>query len=656
MNPDRLCPEERTRKAHPLLLLLVLSLCLLFPQFSSGQELQVSFEEITPIDEGGATKTEFFPGEKIRVRVRLRVLQATGNPFVVRLRISGDGWHEILPSEPVLGPGVHWMVFSETESEDDLRVPPTAGKGKVNLLMDAFSTQDTVGLQGRRHGFLEIGCPEGVPAGGMDRFTVGGFPRDMALTPDGRYLYVTSTDAPRVTVIDVETKEVVPTELEDSEGIVMPAGVAAHPSEPVMYIADSELRVLHVVNAETHMLQESIVLNPTGDLDVTYPGDVAVNLAGTEVYVADTSFPTVLVVQLNPPAVRALSLSAFPAPPAGLLPVQVMTDPDSPDSIYVLCAWQNEIIKLDVVSGAILAFVRLRNLLDPTTLWPVWSMALNPERDEIYVVVNPDDFDLNPLTFRSNIFTLDRRTLARKEELLLEGLSIWELVVREDGRFVYAIDSRRGEVLVIDMDTGTEMSRCAIPVEPGGVYFGQTLRKTASSWRDGWPDSSTSWSEAADPLDQGGSGNALHVSNRSDPAPRSLDDLPSDDPVDRPVRSLHQHIRPETLDHGNRGVLVKRNHEVDALEGCQDLGSILFRLHRTRRPLQSTNRFVAVYAHHEEVAHPSCLLKVANVPDVQEVKTPVREDDAGALRPVGDEFCAEVFQGPELLAHPDAHS
>ncbi len=105
-----------------------------------------------------------------------------------------------------------------------------------------------------------------------------------------------------------------------------------------------------------------------------------------------------------------------------------MLDPDNPRSVYVLCAGLNEIIRLDVVSGAILAFVRLRDLQDPSTLWPVWSMALNPERDEIYVVVNPDDFDLNPLTFKSNIFTLDRRTLAKKKELLLEGLSIWELV------------------------------------------------------------------------------------------------------------------------------------------------------------------------------------------------------------------------------------
>ena len=34
---------------------------------------------------------------------------------------------------------------------------------------------------------------------------------------------------------------------------------------------------------------------------------------------------------------------------------------------------------------------------------------------------------------------------------------------------VYAIDSHTGEILVMDMHTGTEMSRCGIPVEPVGV-------------------------------------------------------------------------------------------------------------------------------------------------------------------------------------------
>ncbi len=44
------------------------------------------------------------------------------------------------------------------------------------------------------------------------------------------------------------------------------------------------------------------------------------------------------------------------------------------------------------------------------------------------------------------------------------------------------------------------------------------------------------------------------------------------------------------------------------------------------------------------------------MPDVEEIKTPVRENDAGAPRPRDGELFVEVFQGPELLAHPEPRS
>ena len=112
-----------------------------------------------------------------------------------------------------------------------------------------------------------------------------------------------------------------------------------------------------------------------------------------------------------------------------------MLDSEVDSHIYVLCAGLNEIIKLDVISGAILDFVRLGDLLDPPTLWPVSSMTLNPETQEIYVVVNPDDFDLNPVTFKSKIIALqkdDLQNFAERKDFLLEGSSIWELEVWED--------------------------------------------------------------------------------------------------------------------------------------------------------------------------------------------------------------------------------
>ncbi len=479
MKPDRIRTMTGSRKSRPWprlsVLLFLVVLLPLFPPASFGADIEVMFEEIAVLNGG----TGIYPGEEIQVRVRLRVLRAAANPFAIRLRIAGDGWYEAPDPVPLAGTGERTVTFGP------LQAPAAAGPGKVSLLADILATQATVSLLGRRHAYLDIRCPPRRPSATKARLQVGTPPGDMALTADGRYLYVTrdvqtglgDVDEPKVTVIDVDRGEVVPTDLEDSEAIQLPAGVAADPVRRKMYISDAGLKqVLHVVDAESHVLEEPIDLNPAGDLGPTALGDVAVNPARNEVYIADSRGQRILVVDLTatPPAVRTLSLSNFPLPPAGMLPIQVMLDPDNPRWIYVLCQGMNEVIKLDVVSGAIVDFVQLRNLQDPASLWPAWSMALNPVTDEIYVVVNPGEITPgDPVSIRSKIYILPKNWLGgpRRKGPLLLGSSIWELAVREDGRFVYAIDSYRGAILVIDMQTGKEMSRCAIRVEPGGRFL-----------------------------------------------------------------------------------------------------------------------------------------------------------------------------------------
>jgi|GEM_PF-3177843 len=460
MKPDWHRTAARNRKVCPLFLGLVLSFCLLVPRFSLGADLEVWFDAITPVGGGGPEGRDFLPGDEMQVRVQLRVLQATGNPFYVRLRIAGDGWREMLTSEGV-GREITYA---------GVRVPTTAEEGKVSLLMDVFSNQDTVALHGRRHAYLNVGCPPGIPEGGVDRLPVGAVPRDMALTHDGRFLYVTSEEEPRITVIDVEEKRRIDAEIVYSEAVKLPAGVAANPRRPEMYIADSQ--EIHVVDAETHVLRETIQLNPTGELGETFAGDLAVSRSGTEVYATDDRGASrIFIVDLASKEVRVLFLFGLTGSPAGLIPVQVMPDPGNPLFIYVLCQGLSEVIKLDVVFGAILDFVQLADVSDPTALWPPWSMAAGT--DKIYVVVNPSDLDLTDLlTVRSKILVLPKNRLGGpgRREILLEGSSIWELVVREDG-LVYAIDSYRGEILLLDPVTETEMSRCAIPVEPGGRFL-----------------------------------------------------------------------------------------------------------------------------------------------------------------------------------------
>ncbi len=464
---------------------------LLLPAPSQAADIEVSFQEITVLDGRGLARTEFLPGEEMQVRVRLRILRSTEGSFDLRLRIAGDGWYE--PSDrtdkrffqPLAGTGPRTVTFG------GLLAAGRAGEGKVSLLVDAFSPGRSTALFGRRHAYLTIRCPEGLPSGIAEdgRFQVGGSPWDMALTADRRYLYVTSQADNKVTVIDAEDKEVVE-EIESNDletTIFLPAGVAPSPDGLEMFVVDGQ--TIHVFDAATHALEETIPLNPTGELGVLYLGDLAASRLRNEAYVT-ASGRGILVLDLASREVRPISLLGLP--PLGLSPIQVLPDPEIPRFIYVLCGGSSEVVKLDVVTGAIVDFVGLRNLTDLSSLWPVWSMALNPVTDEIYVVANPGGTEEEDPTLETKIYVLPKNDLGgpgRREFRV--GTSVWELVVWEDGRYAYGIDSYRGEILVIDMATQTELYRCAIPVEPGGRHLRADFdrnRLFVGGWLAGFAD------------------------------------------------------------------------------------------------------------------------------------------------------------------------
>lgn len=457
---------------------------LLLPAPSAAEDIEVSVQEIEVLDGRGVPRTEFLPGEELQVRVRLRVLRSSEGSSDLRLRIAGDGWQEIPPFLALAGTGSRTVTFP------GLLAGGRAAPGKVSLLVDVFSEQSTVALFGRRHAYVTIRCPEGLPAGIAEggRFQVGGSPWDMALTADGRYLYVTIEADRRVTVIDAEAKTVA-AEIADDVTVGTPAGVAPSPGGGEMLVVDTAHQAIQVFDAADHSHLETIRLNPTGELGQLRLGDLAVSRVRNEAYVADSGL-RVWVLDLASREVRPISLLGLP--PLGALPIQVLPDPEIPRFIYVLCSGSSEVVKLDVVTGAIVDFVGLRNLTDLSSLWPVWSMALNPVTDEIYVVGNPGGTEEEDPTLETKIYVLPKNDLGgpgRREFRV--GTSVWDLVVREDGRHAYGIDSYRGEILVIDMETETELYRCAIPVEPGGRHlradFGRN-RLFVGGWLAGFAD------------------------------------------------------------------------------------------------------------------------------------------------------------------------
>jgi len=48
------------------------------------------------------------------------------------------------------------------------------------------------------------------------------------------------------------------------------------------------------------------------------------------------------------------------------------------------------------------------------------------------------------------------------------GPYVWDLIIRQDGRFAYGIDSFRGQLVIVDLETGKELRSCAVEVGYGG--------------------------------------------------------------------------------------------------------------------------------------------------------------------------------------------
>jgi len=90
-----------------------------------------------------------------------------------------------------------------------------------------------------------------------------------------------------------------------------------------------------------------------------------------------------------------------------------------------------------------------------------WGVDLSPDGTLVYVVY-PDI--VRSVSRIYAIATADM-SLSRLYEV---GATLWDLVVGPDGRYGYAVDSYRGEVMVIDLAAGELLEGCSVPIGYGG--------------------------------------------------------------------------------------------------------------------------------------------------------------------------------------------
>jgi YVTN family beta-propeller protein len=157
---------------------------------------------------------------------------------------------------------------------------------------------------------------------------VGGSPFGVAITPDGRYAYVTDSGTNEVTVISTQTKKAVEP-IKVGNG---PTGIAISPTGKFAYVADRADNQIQVIDTETMTITGEPIKVGEGPMGIEFtPGGTAyvVDDEGKEVSAINTATRKVTPIALGAKSERPRGITISPDgteafvvdPGAGLLSV-----------------------------------------------------------------------------------------------------------------------------------------------------------------------------------------------------------------------------------------------------------------------------------------------------------------------------------------------
>ncbi|HMV46269.1 MAG TPA: beta-propeller fold lactonase family protein [Blastocatellia bacterium] len=163
------------------------------------------------------------------------------------------------------------------------------------------------------------------------------FPAGLAVTPDGKRLYVAENLSNKVAVVDLASQQVV-TKIEVGE---YPYDCEISKDGKRLYVSNWGSRSVAVIDPASNQVTGNI---QTGD----HPNDLELTKDGKTLYVANANSNTVSVIdtaQLK--EIEAISTALHPKSPAGSTPNAVALSPDE-KTLYVANADNNDIAVVDV--------------------------------------------------------------------------------------------------------------------------------------------------------------------------------------------------------------------------------------------------------------------------------------------------------------------
>ncbi len=261
---------------------------------------------------------------------------------------------------------------------------------------------------------------------------VGGAPIRLAVTPDGKKLYVVNTGSDNITVIDTATRRATKTIAVGDE----PAEILISPDGTQVYVPNAESRTVSVINTAT----DTVIATLNASSNCRHIIWVA-NTAGNWVYVANQGASSLTVIDPVRVAVdRSIGVGGGPR--------RLWAAPDG-SRVYSADFQGNTVTVVDTITKKRIATI------------PVGEGPRG-------IVVTPDGTEIYAANLNGNsVSVISAATLSVISTINVGG-EPWTVVVSPDGTRVYCVNSGNATVSVIDRSTKRVIA--TVPVGQGAFW------------------------------------------------------------------------------------------------------------------------------------------------------------------------------------------
>ena len=268
---------------------------------------------------------------------------------------------------------------------------------------------------------------------------VGEAPFGIAVTPDGKYVYVTNHEDNTVSIISTASQEVIKVISVDK----LPGGIAVSPDGKFAYVGHFDADAFAVISTASQEVVDMF------DVGHELGGIMAISPDGTTIYVSQ--FPgaggIIIISTATKQAIREIDVKPS---------MDIAIAPDG-GWVYVVDPIHEELVQISTANQEVVGRIPLGQDAHDFT-----QFAVSPDGDFVYVPVD------NAVTFVST----KSKEVVGTIEIGSEALGTFSLAgiaVSPDGKYVYVANGDEDSVVIISTETNSVTDSITVGRRPGNI-------------------------------------------------------------------------------------------------------------------------------------------------------------------------------------------